>query len=155
MAHFSVSLSVSKMIAGLSIEEASSADFQNSFRLAVADITSAPPSDVSVTSVESASSSGTAVTVEYTVRSSSSDSASLESSVLDSVVSGLMTDLLVNDGYAGVDASEVPEIVILTESPTPSPTPTTAVSAGQYSTIAVTQVYKYHTFFPPTCHILS
>ena len=110
------------MIAGLSLDEASSDDFQNSLRLAVADITGAPPSDVTVTLVESASSSGTAVTVAYTVRSSSSDSASLESSVLDSVASGLMTDLLVNDGYAGVDASEVPEIVILTESPTPSPT---------------------------------
>ena len=122
MGYFSDSLSVSKVIAGLSLAEASSAAFQNSLRLAVADITGAPPSDVIVTFVESASSSGTAVTVVYTVRSSSSDSASLESSVLDSVASGLMTDLLVNDGYAGVDASAVPEIVILTESPTPSPT---------------------------------
>ena len=102
MGYFSDSLSVSKVIAGLSLAEASSAAFQNSLRLAVADITGAPPSDVIVTFVESASSSGTAVTVVYTVRSSSSDSASLESSVLDSVASGLMTDLLVNDGYAGV-----------------------------------------------------
>ena len=138
------------MIAGLSEEEASSADFQNSLRLVVADITGALPSDVIVTSVESASSSGTEVTIVYTVRSSSSDSTSLESSLLDSVTSGLMTELLVSDGYAGVEASEVPEVVVLTESPTPSPTPltTTVLSVGQYSSIAVTQVSLCHPSLP-------
>ena len=115
----------------------------------MADITGALPSDVIVTLAKSASSSGTDVTVEYTVRSSSSDSYYLVSSLLDSVTSGLMTELLVADGYAGIEASVLPEIVILTESPTPSPTPlaTTAFSAGQYSSIAVTQVSPCHPSF--------
>ena len=116
------------MISGLTQEEASSADFQNSLRLTVADITGAAPSDVTITSVESAQSSGTEVIVAYTVTSSSSNGPYLETSLLDSVTSGLMTELLVFDGFAGVEASEVPEIIILTESPTLSPTPIKTLS---------------------------
>ena len=135
------------MISGLTQEEASSADFQNSLRLTVADITGAAPSDVTITSVESAQSSGTEVIVAYTVTSSSSNGPYLVTSLLDSVTSGLMTEILVFDGFAGVEASEVPEIIILTDSLTLSPTPMPTTFVEQFSSINVNQVSLCH----PSC----
>ena len=150
--HIGVNCIHYQVIAGLSQEEASSAQFESSLQLAVADITGALPSDVVVTSVEFTTSSVTAaVTIEYTVTSSEGvDGSTMESSLLDSVTSGLMTEILVTDGYVGVDASEVPVIILVPETPTSSPSessspvPTTLASTS----IAVTQVSHCHPLFP-------
>jgi hypothetical protein len=154
--HIGVNCVHYQVIAGLSQEEASSAAFESSLRIAVADITGALPSDVIVTSVERTSTSVTeAVTIEYTVTSSEGvDGSTMESSLLDSVTSGLMTEILVNDGFVGVEASEVPEIILVPETPTSSPSesyspvPTTVASTS----IAVTQVSHCHPLFPWMLH---
>ena len=152
--HIGVNCIHYQVIAGLSQEEASSAQFESSLRIAVADITGALPSDVVVTSVEFTTSSVTGevtMTVKYTVTSSEGvDGSTMESSLLDSVTSGLMTEILVTDGYVGVDASEVPVIILVPETPTSSPSessspvPTTLASTS----IAVTQVSHCHPLFP-------
>ena len=138
--HIGVNCIHCQVIAGLSQEEASSAEFEISLRIAVADITGALPSDVVVTSIEFTTSSVTGemtMTVKYTVTSSEGvDGSTMESSLLDSVTSGLMTEILVTDGYVGVDASEVPEIVLILETPTSSPSPSFAPTFAKPLTVA-------------------
>ena len=144
------------MITGLSQKEASSAEFKSSLQLAVADITGALPSDVIVTSIEFTTSPVTGevtMTMKYTVASSEGvDGSTMESSLLDSVTSGLMTDILVRDGYVGVDASEVPAIILIPESATSSPSesssPVPVPPTVASTSIAVTQVGHGHPLFP-------
>jgi hypothetical protein len=154
--HIGVNCVHCQVIAGLSQEDASSAEFEISLRVAVADITGALPSDVIVTSIEFTTSSVTGevtMTVKYTVTSSEGvDGSAMESSLLDSVTSGLMTEILVNDGFVGVEASEVPVIILILETPTSSPSESFDSSMVVSTSIAVTQVSHCHPLFPPMLH---
>jgi hypothetical protein len=158
ISHIGVNCVHYQVIAGLSQEEASSAAFESSLRIAVADITGALPSDVIVTSVEFTTSSVTGevtMTVKYTVASSEGvDGSTMESSLLDSVTSGLMAEILVNDGFVGVEASEVPEIILILETPTSSPSESYATDSSTVAStsIAVTQVSHCHPLFPWMLH---